>query len=161
MDIEIENHFIPSYAGLTLEILYEEVRIRSNLAFMNSHSKFHHSRKIQTIYRGWKVRKMIRLWNKSAVIIQKVWRGVAGRKRYYRILECTVQNRIENHYNVAATKIQALWRGFYSREHIHDHYKLKKEQVKMAKRLIKCVAHKLHHLLRTHQIPGIYSIRNS
>lgn len=161
MDVEIENHYIPSYAGLTLESLYKELRIRSKIASQNTRSKFLYARKIQTIYRGWRVREMMKTWHRSATIIQKTWRGLAGRKRYFQILECTVQREIEEYHNRSARKIQSLWRGYYSRQHIHDHYKMKTEQVLAAKRLIKCVAHKLHHLLRTHQIPGIYSIRNS
>ena len=101
------------------------------------------------------------MWNRKATIIQKTWRGFYARLKHLQFLKEFYIQRMEEHYDLCATKIQSLWRGFYSRMHIHDHYKMKIHQREAAKELVVCIAHRLHYLLRTQHIPGVYSIRNS
>lgn len=79
----------------------------------------------------------------------------------YRKLEKETQEVVEKYYFRQAQKIQALWRGWYTRQNIHDHSQLLKSQVLTAEELLQCVAFKLHHMMRTYQIPGVYSLRNS
>lgn len=72
-----------------------------------------------------------------------------------------LQERLVNMYNKSATKIQALWRGWWIRRTVHDVYALQNMQACAAADLLQCIAFKLHHLLRTYSIPGVYSLRNS
>lgn len=98
---------------------------------------------------------------KAAITIQRWWRGYRVRSRYMLIVERKLQDTLVNYYNNAATKIQALFRGWWARHTVHDVNALKKMQTCAAQDLLNCVAFKLHHLLRTYSIPGVYSLRES
>ncbi|XP_037959993.1 uncharacterized protein LOC119689272 [Teleopsis dalmanni] len=123
--------------------------------------QFKAARTIQAAWRGYYTRKMLKIKTEAAEIIQRAWKSFFAKRYYYRLLEFTVQQSIEAHYYRAAQIIQAFWRGYLVRKHIHDQYRLQRLQLGAAEDLLSCVAYRLHHLLRTHQIPGIYSIRNS
>lgn len=123
--------------------------------------QFKAARCIQRLVRGWLARTLYRRKRKASIIIQTEWRRFYAGRLYYRILEQIVQQRLEQHYFKAARTIQAFWRGWWVREHIHDHTRLMRLQLMAGEDLLHCIAFKLHHLLRTHQIPGIYSLRNS
>lgn len=133
---------------------------RTSLLILD-YRQFKAARCIQRFVRGWLAcRKYHRLrW--ASIVIQTEWRRFYAQRCYYKKLENLVQQRIEQHYYQAALKIQSLWRGWWVREHIHDQTHLIRLQVTAGEDLLHCVAFKLHHLLRTHQIPGIYSLRNS
>ncbi|KAH8233012.1 hypothetical protein KR026_002951 [Drosophila bipectinata] len=99
--------------------------------------------------------------NKAATMIQKHWRGYAARKNFFKFVEDKLQQQVLDHFDRAATKIQALYRGHRVRQMIHDMGSLTTMQVCAAEDLLNCVAFKLHHLLRTYAIPGVYSLKNS
>ncbi|KAJ6666916.1 hypothetical protein lerEdw1_018918 [Lerista edwardsae] len=125
--------------------------------------------KIQSWFRGCKVRAYIRYLNKMMVYIQKWWRGYRGRKKFRKMVE-----------------IQKRWRGYYIRKYIHNYYALKKyleaialnneivrreleefaemkekEEEKKAlereKKKKDYLARKMHYLLSTAQIAGVYN----
>lgn len=142
----------------------------------------------QSIWRGYQVRQWVLRLNRSAIRIQSTFRGYRQRRLYALLLEQTVQERIERHFNWHATNIQRWWRGYWSRRQHFDYYKQRKwlrrlqekgseldaetsayfaeercrsaaEREHLARKLCVLIARKLHHLLRTHQRPGIYSCR--
>jgi len=119
------------------------------------------ARTIQSIWRGYFYRKMFEDRRKAAITIQRWWRGFSVRNNHYSFVENMLQKRLVDHYHRSATKIQALFRGWWSRHTIHDNSKLLRLQVCAAEDLLNCVAFKLHHLLRTYAIPGVYSLKNS
>lgn len=123
--------------------------------------EFKAARSIQCFVRGWLCRTKYKRKRIAAIIIQSEWRRFYCQRLYFRKVEETLQQRIEQHFYCAARKIQALWRGWWVRHHIHDHSRLMRLQLMAGEDLLYCVAFKLHHLLRTHQIPGVYSLRNS
>ncbi|XP_048351329.1 spermatogenesis-associated protein 17 isoform X2 [Sphaerodactylus townsendi] len=125
--------------------------------------------KIQSWFRGCKVRAYIRYLNKMMVFIQKWWRGYQGRKQFRRM-----------------TEIQKTWRGYYIRKYIHNYYALKKylEAISLNNEIVRrgleefavmkekeeekqllereekkkdYQARKMHYLLSTQQIAGVYN----
>ncbi|XP_066467805.1 spermatogenesis-associated protein 17 isoform X2 [Tiliqua scincoides] len=125
--------------------------------------------KIQSWFRGCKVRAYIRYLNKMMVYIQKWWRGYQGRKKYRKMVE-----------------IQKRWRGYYIRKYIHNYYALKKylEAISLNNEIVRkeleefaemkekeeekkalererkkkdYLARKMHYLLSTVQIAGVYN----
>ncbi|XP_044315729.1 uncharacterized protein LOC108048666 isoform X2 [Drosophila rhopaloa] len=119
------------------------------------------ARIIQQNWRRFFFRKKFQDKRKAAITIQRWWRGFSVRNNHYSFVENMLQKRLVDHYNRSATKIQALFRGWKSRQTVHDHSKLLRLQVCAAEDLLNCVAFKLHHLLRTYAIPGVYSLKNS
>uniref|UniRef100_A0A8B9Z2B2 Spermatogenesis associated 17 n=1 Tax=Buteo japonicus TaxID=224669 RepID=A0A8B9Z2B2_9AVES len=123
--------------------------------------------KIQSWFRGCRVRAYLRYLNKMVIFIQKWWRGYRSR-RYFRKM------------------IQKRWRGYYVRKYIHNYYALKKylEAISVNNEIVrnelqeytkmkeneekrkdlekkekekKYQARKMHYLLSTEQIAGIYN----
>ncbi|CAF1234925.1 unnamed protein product [Didymodactylos carnosus] len=84
------------------------------------------SLKIQSVWRGHRVRSYIRLLNRYATVIQAFWR-VFKAKRIYRqkLKEHVIHTRLK-YYDDNATKIQKVWRGYYVRKYISDYYSRKK-----------------------------------
>ncbi|XP_063146220.1 spermatogenesis-associated protein 17 [Candoia aspera] len=142
--------------------------------------------KIQSWFRGCKVRAYIRYLNKMMVFIQKWWRGYQERKKFRKMAETAYFIMKMNFYNEMAVRIQKRWRGYYIRTYIHNYYALKKyleaialnnemirreleefaemkekEEVKKAlereKKKKDYLARKMHYLLSTQQIAGIYN----
>ncbi|XP_017077639.2 abnormal spindle-like microcephaly-associated protein homolog isoform X2 [Drosophila eugracilis] len=133
---------------------------RTNMLILD-YKQYKAARRIQKIWRRFYTRKNFEDRRKAAITIQRWWRGFSVRNKYYSFVENTLQKRVVEHYHKSATKIQALFRGWWSRRTIHDHSKLLRMQVCAAEDLLNCVAFKLHHLLRTYSIPGVYSLKNS
>lgn len=125
------------------------------------YKQFLAARTIQRKWRAlWWARKHNRE-NQAAITIQRYWRGYAARKNFYKFVEDKLQQQVMDHFHRAATKIQALFRGHRVRQTVHDMSSLQTMQVCAAEDLLNCVAFKLHHLLRTYAIPGVYSLKNS
>ncbi|XP_017053713.1 uncharacterized protein LOC108096537 isoform X2 [Drosophila ficusphila] len=119
------------------------------------------ARAIQRRWRSFCIRRILDKRWKAAITIQRWWRGFSVRNNHLSFVENKLQKLLEDHFNKSATKIQALFRGWRVRKYVHDHSKLMKLQMCAAEDLLNCVAFKLHHLLRTYAIPGVYSLRNS
>ncbi|KAM7356201.1 uncharacterized protein ACRADG_002005 [Cochliomyia hominivorax] len=163
-----ENESIYSYEteGYNeLESEASQTKLKRELSrtslLIREYVEFKAARSIQRYVRGWLQRSKYQRQRKTAILIQKEWRRFYCQRLYFRKVENMLQQQIEQHYHRSATKIQALWRGWWVRHHIHDHTRLMHLQVMAGEDLLYCVAFKLHHLLRTHQIPGVYSLRNS
>ncbi|XP_032845380.2 spermatogenesis-associated protein 17 isoform X2 [Tyto alba] len=125
--------------------------------------------KIQSWFRGCRVRAYLRHLNKMAIFIQKWWRGYRSRRYFSKMVE-----------------IQKRWQGYYVRKYIHNYYALKKylEAISVNNEIVrselqdytemkeneerrkdlekkekekKYQARKMHYLLSTEQIAGIYN----
>ncbi|NWW01658.1 SPT17 protein, partial [Oreocharis arfaki] len=124
--------------------------------------------------------------SRMATVIQKWWRGYLRRKHFREIVERAYFIKKLNFYNQMAVRIQKMWRGYYVRKYIHNFYALKKylKAVSVNNELVrselqeyadmkenedkmkdlekkekekKHQARKMHYLLSTEQIPGIYN----
>ncbi|XP_053568478.1 spermatogenesis-associated protein 17 [Bombina bombina] len=119
-------------------------------------------------------------------VIQKWWRGYQARK-HFRIQVKTAYFIMKmNFYNEMAVRIQRRWRGYYVRKYVHNYYTLKKyleglalkneivrkelndiAQIKEKENLKKDFemkekrkdyqARKMHYLLSTKQVPGVFN----
>ncbi|XP_064504253.1 spermatogenesis-associated protein 17 isoform X3 [Pseudopipra pipra] len=148
--------------------------------------KYRAAVKIQSWFRGCRVRAYLRHLNAMVILIQKWWRGYRCRKHFRKMLETAYFIMKMNFYNEMAVRIQKRWRGYYVRKYIHNYYALKKylqavsvnnafvrselqEYVEMKEneekmkdlekkeKEKKYQARKMHYLLSTEQIAGIYN----
>ncbi|NXB99328.1 SPT17 protein, partial [Orthonyx spaldingii] len=142
--------------------------------------------KIQSWFRGCRVRAYLRYLSKMAILIQKWWRGYLRRKHFRKIVETAYFIKKMNFYNAMAVRIQKMWRGYYVRKYIHNFHALKKylkaisvnnmlvrselqeyadmkeneekmKDLEKKEKEKKYQARKMHYLLSTQQIPGIYN----
>lgn len=81
--------------------------------------------KIQSCFRGFKVRAHIRYLQKMAIIIQKTWRAFQTRMYYRFMVQRAYFIMKMNFYNEMAVRIQKRWRGHYVRKCIHNYYEMK------------------------------------
>uniref|UniRef100_A0A8C3EKE8 Spermatosis associated 17 n=1 Tax=Corvus moneduloides TaxID=1196302 RepID=A0A8C3EKE8_CORMO len=149
--------------------LREEYFLMKRAIDENKVMKYKAAVKIQRWFRACVVRAYLRRLSKMATVIQKWWRGYLRRKHFREIVE-----------------IQKMWRGYYVRKYNHNFYALKKylKAVSVNNELVrselqeyaemkenedkmkdlekkekekKYQARKMHYLLSTEQIPGIYN----
>ncbi|XP_049724130.1 spermatogenesis-associated protein 17 isoform X3 [Elephas maximus indicus] len=142
--------------------------------------------KIQSWFRGCKVRAYIRYLHRRVTIIQKWWRSYLGRQHYQLIVKVAYYTMKMNLYNAMAVRIQRRWRGYRIRKYCFNYYYLKEylkavsetndairealeEFAEMKEREEKKAdlereekkrdyqARKMHYLLSTKQIPGVYN----
>ncbi|XP_058433038.1 spermatogenesis-associated protein 17 isoform X3 [Marmota monax] len=142
--------------------------------------------KIQSWFRGCRIRAYIRYLHRVATIIQKCWRSYLGKKQYRHLVKLAHYTMKMNLYNAMAVKIQRRWRGYRIRKYCFNYYYLKdylkavsetndairealEEFAEMKEREEKKAnlekeekqrdyqARKMHYLLSTKQIPGIYN----
>ncbi|XP_054283305.1 spermatogenesis-associated protein 17-like [Macrosteles quadrilineatus] len=170
--------------------LFDDIVQRHKIAQANVFKDYQAARTIQKCYRGYLVRKHLKYLHSCATTIQKYWRGHVDRKGYERLLKESVHKLYWEHYNNMATKIQKVWRGHFIRTRVFSYYQLKdyikgalqmnkefmekaKEYEEMTKTMIQrdmdkeCqdkfdyLSRRVHHLLRTYQIEGIFSIHGT
>ncbi|XP_028402897.1 spermatogenesis-associated protein 17-like [Dendronephthya gigantea] len=154
----------------------------------NRKTEYDSAVRIQSWFRGIKVRSYLRFLHHCATVIQRHYRGHLDRIWHQKIVQNAVVQMRERYYNSMATKIQKLWRGYHTRKYVHNYYSRKRyleglktknsivrkelevwrislEREKEIKRQKEEEAtseayNKRHHyLLSTAQIPGIYSAR--
>ncbi|XP_039386801.1 spermatogenesis-associated protein 17 isoform X2 [Mauremys reevesii] len=142
--------------------------------------------RIQSWFRGCRIRAYIRYLNKMMIIIQKWWRGYQGRKHFRKMVETAYFIMKMNFYNEMAVRIQKRWRGYYIRKYIHNYYALKKylEAISVNNEIVRKEleefaemkekekekkdlereekkkdhqARKMHYLLSTEQMAGVYN----
>ncbi|XP_059143790.1 spermatogenesis-associated protein 17-like [Physella acuta] len=159
---------------------------KKNVAEVVRQKEYAAAVKIQSWFRGSRVRFYLKHLNHSATIIQKTWRGYLGRK-FCRILVKNTLFIIKlNYYNGMACKIQRTWRGYYARKYVFNYFSRKRylealqvknelirseladfaeqqlaarkrEEEKSAKQRKAYEARKQHHLVSTYVIPGVYN----
>ncbi|EDW03651.1 GH10387 [Drosophila grimshawi] len=125
------------------------------------YKQFIAARCIQALWRGYQTRKKGANLLRAAITIQRWWRGFRVRNNFIDRIEEQLTQAVSDHYNQSATKIQAVYRGWNVRQTVHDVYNLQRMQRCAAEELLSCCAYRLHHLLRTYSIPGVYSLHNS
>ncbi|XP_005999002.1 spermatogenesis-associated protein 17 [Latimeria chalumnae] len=169
-----------------VEEITKEFFYRNSLTEENRTKEHTAAVKIQSLFRGCKVRAHIRNLNRMALVIQKCWRGYLGRKYFRNLVKTAYYIMKMNFYNEMAVRIQRRWRGYYVRKYVHNYYALKrylegliikneivrkelekfavmKEREKEKKKLEKeerrkdYQARKMHYLLSTEQIPGVFN----
>ncbi|XP_063625177.1 uncharacterized protein LOC134796908 [Cydia splendana] len=141
---------------------------------------------LQRMARGYLIRKHVAWLSKNATIIQCAFRVHQARKAYKVALRRAVRQKHGRHYDRAATKIQALWRGHYSRRTKFCYRRYRRwlatvtergehraaealefglisraDNLRIleeeARKWLAFVVFKLHHLLRTFCRAGVYS----
>ncbi|XP_011403289.1 PREDICTED: spermatogenesis-associated protein 17-like [Amphimedon queenslandica] len=146
--------------------------------------------KIQSWFRGCRVRAYLRYLNECAVIIQKTYRGHYGRRQYREYLKEYYDELQHQFYSHMATIIQSAWRGYYTRKYLFNYYaqktylaELKKKneetrlilqehkqkeidrQLKREKELqeimIRKKALQYHYMLSTESSPGVFKQRDT
>ncbi|XP_045500066.1 uncharacterized protein LOC123697568 [Colias croceus] len=165
---------------------YADLQERADLAEARRHQRFLAVLLLQRMTRGYLIRKHVAWLSHNATTIQCAFRIHRARKAYRAALRRAVRNKHGRHYARAATKIQALWRGHYSRrtKFCYRSYRkwlaLVKERGERraaeaaefrirsraddlqileeeARKWLAFVVFKLHHLLRTAVCAGVYS----
>lgn len=142
--------------------------------------------KIQSLYRGYYTRKLIKYYNQQATIIQRIYRGYSARKQYN--IQCIYKQQtiLQHYYNYYACVIQRYYRGYYIRKYvcnikarhryieqtskIGEQLLLKAEQYNLQslnnmynkqqqdkQNTINHITSNIHHLLSTKSQPGIYN----
>ncbi|XP_030645386.1 spermatogenesis-associated protein 17 [Chanos chanos] len=169
-----------------IDHIKEQYFIRNRIAEENRARENAAAIKIQSWFRGCRVRVYLNHLHKKATVIQKVWRGFTARELFRQRVKTAYFTMKMNFYNKMAVKIQQRWRGNYVRKYIHNYYARKayleeltqkNEQIrrdleefaelqrKERERISlereeqqKCIqAQKLHFLLSTKQCPGIFN----
>ncbi|KAF6274791.1 spermatogenesis associated 17 [Rhinolophus ferrumequinum] len=142
--------------------------------------------KIQSWFRGCQIRSYIRYLQRIVVVIQKWWRGYLARKHYQLIVKLAYYTMKMNIYNAMAVRIQRRWRGYRIRKYCFNYFYLKeylravsetndtirealeefadmkereekKAELEREEKKRDYQARKMHYLLSTKQIPGIYN----
>lgn len=159
---------------------------KSKQADDNRETEHYAAIKIQSWYRGLRIRSYFKHLNENALKIQKAWRGHQGRQLYRLVLDDAVRYMRFKFYDDTACLIQKHWRGYYSRKYIFNYYKRKeylavikqkneivlgelkeykeymerqreeKKNILKYKRLEE-EAKRNHHLISTKQIPGVFN----
>ncbi|XP_054626753.1 spermatogenesis-associated protein 17 [Dunckerocampus dactyliophorus] len=159
---------------------------KARLVETHKRAKFRAAIRIQSWFRGHRVRFYIRHLHEKAVIIQKTWRGFIARAHFRQMVMAAYFIMKMNFYNEMAVRIQRRWRGFYVRKYIHSFYSRKRylerisstnevvrremdELEELQKRERICLkkvneqkakayqAYRWHHLLSTKQCPGVFN----
>ncbi|KAM6979898.1 spermatogenesis-associated protein 17 [Aplochiton taeniatus] len=141
---------------------------------------------IQSWFRGCQVRAYLRHLHRKATVIERAWRGMAGRARSRQMAQKVYFIMKMNFYNKMAVKIQQRWKGYYVRKYVHNYHARKRyleglvrmnEEVRrdldelaegqrqQRERLAlereeqdkTMQALKKHHLLSTQQCPGVFN----
>ncbi|XP_071282065.1 spermatogenesis-associated protein 17 [Agelaius tricolor] len=166
--------------------LREEYFLTNRAIDEDRKTKYKAAVRIQRWFRACRVRAYLRYLSKMATLIQKWWRGYLRRKNFIEVVERAYFIKKEKFYNEMAVRIQKTWRGYYVRKYIHNFYALKKylNAVSVNNELVryelqeyadmkeneekmkdlekkekekKYQARKMHYLLSTEQIPGVYN----
>ncbi|XP_063365039.1 uncharacterized protein LOC134653577 [Cydia amplana] len=175
------NAFLPSP-----DAYYAILQERADEAESQRHKRFLAVVLLQRMVRGYLIRKHIAWLSKKATIIQRAFRIYLARKTYMAALRRAVRQKHGRYYDKAATRIQALWRGHYSR-HTKFCYRRYRRWLatvtergerraaealefglisradnlrileEEARKWLAFVVFKLHHLLRTLSRAGVYS----
>uniref|UniRef100_A0A8C5M6L0 Spermatosis associated 17 n=1 Tax=Leptobrachium leishanense TaxID=445787 RepID=A0A8C5M6L0_9ANUR len=160
--------------------------LESRIAEDNRFKEYQAAVVIQSAFRGCRVRAYMRYLNSMMTVIQKWWRGYLARK-YFRDQVKTAHFIMKmNFYNEMAVRIQKRWRGYYGRKYVHNYYAWKKyleavaikghivrkeldeyadmlakekvkKELELAEERKNYRARKMHYLLSTEQVAGIYN----
>ncbi|KAJ2951682.1 hypothetical protein O0L34_g13843 [Tuta absoluta] len=173
--------FLPKF-----QVFQEVLQNRADSASEKRLKIFHATVLLQRMIRGCLIRKHVAWLSYNARIIQKAVRKHQARKALRLALKLALQKKHARYYAKHAKKIQALWRGYWSRKtkFCYRSYRLwlrtvtergerraaeaaeftirsRADDLKIleeeARQWLAFVVFKLHHLLRTYNVAGVYS----
>ncbi|KAM8716611.1 hypothetical protein ACLKA7_003483 [Drosophila subpalustris] len=121
------------------------------------YKQFKAARSIQKFFRGWQVRNLMEKRRKSAILIQRKWRRFIARRHLEIVAQDRAQEAILIMFENSSVKIQALFRGWWSRKHLHNFLFLESMQTTAVQELLNCMARKLLEIKRNASLPGILS----
>lgn len=142
--------------------------------------------KIHSWFRRIQVQKYLRHQHECATLIQRAYRAYTTRKWYRRKVQEKVIELMKSYYDEMATKIQSLWKGYFTRKYKFNFYTRKtyldalllknesirleleqiglenctrkrEEETQKQMNLVTMEMRKNHHLLSTAVCPGIYN----
>ena len=94
-------------------------------AQQNAEKEFKASETIRRAWRDYKKRLFQKKRNEAALLIQNTWR-MHQATQFVRILRAEkYRKEREDYFNLMASKIQKVWRGYYDRKHIFNYAKQK------------------------------------
>ncbi|XP_077269436.1 spermatogenesis-associated protein 17 [Temnothorax americanus] len=96
--------------------LRNAIKIKHDLAESSRLVHFIAARKIQAWFRGIITRNHVRKLHENATVLQRHWRGYHAKMFINQYLAERVRQMWQHHYNNMATRIQAVWRGYWSRK---------------------------------------------
>ncbi|XP_076835275.1 spermatogenesis-associated protein 17 isoform X2 [Brachyhypopomus gauderio] len=169
-----------------IDHIREQYFLKNRIAEENRQRENAAAVKIQSWFRGCKVRVYLSHLHRKATTIQKTWRGFSARRHFRQRVKTAYFLMKMNFYNEMAVKIQQRWRGYYIRKYVHNYYARKKYLEALAKKnehirrelevlaedqrrereraaIVKeerekmAQAQRLHFLLSTKQCPGVFN----
>ncbi|XP_018329580.1 spermatogenesis-associated protein 17-like [Agrilus planipennis] len=181
-------------ASVQLYVDFAECVINEIISRRSDYQKIEYKRHfaaliIQKVFRGYLVRKTIKRWNQAATTIQRWFRGWQLRWHLPEILRQNLELLRWRYYDQCATKIQALWRGYWVRKKIdikamiakrrelqamneqtmqtlQNAFRDLREQERMRdfiKKKMKTIRalQNMHHIIRTRDVEGVFSLHGT
>ncbi|EDW89700.2 uncharacterized protein LOC6528956 [Drosophila yakuba] len=133
---------------------------RLKLALLD-YKQFNAARTVQCHVRGFLTRRNLKRQIAAATTISRWWRGFWVRKSKFSFMQQLLQQRIIQYHHDMATKIQALFRGWMTRQYFQDFQGMKSLRIQYVEDMISSLYRKLHKMRKEHLLPGIYALRES
>ncbi|KAH8410043.1 hypothetical protein KR009_004726 [Drosophila setifemur] len=125
------------------------------------YKQFKAARTIQRHVRGWLTRRKLVALDQAATNIAKRWRGFQTRLAKFEMVQNIVQTRTLEFYNAKATMIQALFRGWQTRQYFHDFQGMKLLRMQYTEDMLSTLARSLWEIKEQQLLPGIYALRET
>ncbi|XP_017061163.1 uncharacterized protein LOC108101363 [Drosophila ficusphila] len=125
------------------------------------YKQFKAARTIQRHWRGFLTRKQLRIRNEAATTISRWWRGFWVRKFQFTYIQQLLQLRIMRYYHEAATQIQALFRGWRTRQFFQDFQGMNTLRLQYVEDILSTLYRKLFEMKKAKLLPGVYTLRES
>ncbi|KAH8279754.1 hypothetical protein KR054_004265, partial [Drosophila jambulina] len=123
------------------------------------YKQFLAARTIQRYVRGWLLRRILRKMNRAATIISSCWRGYSVRSKRFAMVEAELQKRAMVHYDEAANKLQALFRGWQTRINTQNFEGMTDLRTQYTEDILCTLAKWLRRMQKDHFLPGVYGLR--
>ncbi|XP_017024055.1 uncharacterized protein [Drosophila kikkawai] len=131
------------------------VTLPRTLRLILDYKQFKAAQLIQRHIRGWLVRTNLRKLKLATVVIQKWWRRYMAQKNLIVVAETKLQLAVVQLYNLSATLIQKVFRGWWYRKQGIDMRKLRHLQMSMSEYIIRILGNCLNELKDKAMLPGV------
>ncbi|XP_016962147.1 uncharacterized protein LOC108032683 [Drosophila biarmipes] len=125
------------------------------------YKQFKAARVIQCHVRGYLVRKCLDRRAQAATTISRWWRGFWVRRVKFASIQLLLQQRINQYHHDMATKIQALFRGWMTRQYFQDFQGMKSLRMQYAEDMLSALYRNLYKMRKNHLLPGVYALRET